>query len=174
MLQRLQRAGGLSVHRAGGPGPARRQRRRQGDQGSRGWRWRRPMPKQQPLLPPGPPPGPKRGGGRYARPFHPWLSISAEIYLCHTCSCHEILRMETPGQVPVRWGGGGAYARAKLANLFWARELPRRHAAAVRPTPACLPAGLPTCARAISPPPPASWPAALQPEPAPVTAAAVH
>jgi hypothetical protein len=23
----------------------------------------------------------------------------ADIYLCHTCSCHEILRMETPGQV---------------------------------------------------------------------------
>jgi hypothetical protein len=21
-----------------------------------------------------------------------------EIYLCHTCSCHGILRMETPGQ----------------------------------------------------------------------------
>eukprot|EP01043_Picozoa_sp_COSAG02_P089219 COSAG02_NODE_26219_length_638_cov_0.834879_1_plen_112_part_00 len=26
-----------------------------------------------------------------------------EIYLCHTCSCHEILRTETPGQV----GGSG-------------------------------------------------------------------
>eukprot|EP01047_Picozoa_sp_COSAG01_P020852 COSAG01_NODE_1192_length_11309_cov_8.575609_17_plen_141_part_00 len=22
------------------------------------------------------------------------------FYLCHTCSCHEILRMETPGQAP--------------------------------------------------------------------------
>jgi hypothetical protein len=22
-----------------------------------------------------------------------------EIYLCHTCSCHEMLTMETPGQV---------------------------------------------------------------------------
>jgi beta-glucosidase-like glycosyl hydrolase len=26
-------------------------------------------------------------------------SILTEIYLCHPCSCHEILRMETPGQV---------------------------------------------------------------------------
>eukprot|EP01047_Picozoa_sp_COSAG01_P013654 COSAG01_NODE_647_length_14531_cov_61.773489_20_plen_117_part_00 len=92
------------------------------------------MPKQQPLLPP----GPKRGGRRYARRFHPWLSISTEIHLYHTCSCQEILRRNGRGQVPVRWGGGGAYARAKLANLLWARELPRRHAAAVRPTPACL------------------------------------
>jgi hypothetical protein len=24
-------------------------------------------------------------------------SILTEIYLCHTCSCHEILRLETPG-----------------------------------------------------------------------------
>jgi hypothetical protein len=31
--------------------------------------------------------------------FHPFLSILTEIYQCHTCSCHEILRMETPGQV---------------------------------------------------------------------------
>jgi hypothetical protein len=37
----------------------------------------------------------------YARRFHPWLSILTEIYLCHTCSCHDILRMDTPGQ-----GGG--------------------------------------------------------------------
>jgi hypothetical protein len=34
----------------------------------------------------------------YARRFHSLLSILAEIYLCHTCSCQEILRMETPGQ----------------------------------------------------------------------------
>jgi hypothetical protein len=26
-------------------------------------------------------------------------SILTEIYLCHACSCHELLRMETPGQV---------------------------------------------------------------------------
>jgi hypothetical protein len=35
---------------------------------------------------------------RSARRFHPLRSILTEIYLCHTCSCHEILRMETPGQ----------------------------------------------------------------------------
>jgi hypothetical protein len=41
-----------------------------------------------------------RGGPReYARRFHPWRSTLTEIYLCHTCSCHEILRTETPGQV---------------------------------------------------------------------------
>jgi hypothetical protein len=38
------------------------------------------------------------GTVRYARRFHPWLFILTEIYLCHTCSCHEILRVETPGQ----------------------------------------------------------------------------
>eukprot|EP01047_Picozoa_sp_COSAG01_P016080 COSAG01_NODE_815_length_13388_cov_9.880211_11_plen_210_part_00 len=27
--------------------------------------------------------------------FHPLWYILTEIYLCHTCSCHEILRMET-------------------------------------------------------------------------------
>jgi hypothetical protein len=35
----------------------------------------------------------------YARRSHPLLPIVTEIYLCHACSCHEILRMETPGQV---------------------------------------------------------------------------
>jgi uncharacterized membrane protein YgcG len=39
------------------------------------------------------------------RRFHPWLSILAEIYLCHTWSCHEILRMETPGQAGGEGGG---------------------------------------------------------------------
>jgi hypothetical protein len=34
------------------------------------------------------------------RAFPSWKrSILAEIYLCHACSCHEILRMATPGQV---------------------------------------------------------------------------
>eukprot|EP01047_Picozoa_sp_COSAG01_P071614 COSAG01_NODE_11164_length_1991_cov_21.080338_1_plen_101_part_00 len=28
----------------------------------------------------------------YARRFHPLRSILTEIYLCHTSSCHEILR----------------------------------------------------------------------------------
>jgi hypothetical protein len=32
--------------------------------------------------------------------FPSWMrSIWTEIYLCRTCSCHEILRAETPGQV---------------------------------------------------------------------------
>jgi hypothetical protein len=39
-----------------------------------------------------------RGRRAYARRFHSLLSILTEIYLCHTCFCHEILRMETPGQ----------------------------------------------------------------------------
>jgi hypothetical protein len=29
-------------------------------------------------------------------------SISTEIYLCHACPCHEISRMETPGDRPGR------------------------------------------------------------------------
>eukprot|EP01047_Picozoa_sp_COSAG01_P036868 COSAG01_NODE_2898_length_6893_cov_45.927878_7_plen_87_part_00 len=33
-----------------------------------------------------------------AKRFHPLLSTLTEIYLCNTCSCHEILRVETPGQ----------------------------------------------------------------------------
>jgi hypothetical protein len=34
----------------------------------------------------------------YARRSQSVLSISTEIYLCHTCPCHEMLRMDTPGQ----------------------------------------------------------------------------
>jgi hypothetical protein len=35
------------------------------------------------------------------RPFPSWnRSILTEIYLCHACSCQEILRAETAGQVP--------------------------------------------------------------------------
>jgi hypothetical protein len=35
-----------------------------------------------------------------SRPFPSWnRSISTEIYLCHACSCQEILRTETAGQV---------------------------------------------------------------------------
>jgi hypothetical protein len=37
-----------------------------------------------------------QGRRSYARRFHPLLSIVTVIYLCHTGSCHEILRMETP------------------------------------------------------------------------------
>jgi hypothetical protein len=33
-----------------------------------------------------------------ARRFHPLQSILTEICICHTCSCHAIVRMETPGQ----------------------------------------------------------------------------
>jgi hypothetical protein len=36
----------------------------------------------------------------YARRFHPLRAILTEIHLCHTCSRHEILRMDTPGQAP--------------------------------------------------------------------------
>jgi hypothetical protein len=35
-----------------------------------------------------------------SRPFPSWdRSTLAEIYLCHACSCHELLRAETAGQV---------------------------------------------------------------------------
>eukprot|EP01047_Picozoa_sp_COSAG01_P078038 COSAG01_NODE_14273_length_1474_cov_1.242182_1_plen_243_part_10 len=35
-----------------------------------------------------------------SRAFPSWKrSTLTEIYLCHACSCHEILRAETPGQV---------------------------------------------------------------------------
>jgi hypothetical protein len=47
-------------------------------------------------------------GARRGRRFHPLRSILAEIYLCHTSSCHEILRTETPGRAAVRTGGVGA------------------------------------------------------------------
>jgi hypothetical protein len=56
----------------------------------------------------------------YAGRFHPWRSILTEIYLCHACSCHEILRMETPGQGRLSW----------LWRPCW------RHPAPVRPPPA--------------------------------------
>eukprot|EP01047_Picozoa_sp_COSAG01_P021286 COSAG01_NODE_1232_length_11111_cov_24.710770_1_plen_242_part_10 len=47
-------------------------------------------------------------GARRGRRFHPLRSILAEIYLCHTSSCHEKLRTETPGRAAVRTGGVGA------------------------------------------------------------------
>jgi clusterin-associated protein 1 len=38
--------------------------------------------------------------GEVSRPFPSWnRSILTEIYLCHACSCQEILRAETAGQV---------------------------------------------------------------------------
>jgi hypothetical protein len=45
----------------------------------------------------------------YARHFHPLLSILTEIHLCHTCSCHEILRMESPGQGAVAHPQGAVH-----------------------------------------------------------------
>jgi hypothetical protein len=50
------------------------------------------------------------------------LPIVTEIYLCHTCSCHEILRMETPGQVlahaEVGEEAADAVGRAELEALW--------------------------------------------------------
>jgi hypothetical protein len=56
------------------------------------------------------------GGGVARRPasarrFYPLRSIWTEIYLCHTSSCHETLRMETPGQ----GGGRGSLAGGAAA-----------------------------------------------------------
>jgi hypothetical protein len=40
-----------------------------------------------------------------SRPFPSWnRSILTEIYLCHACSCQEILRTETAGQVAAAGG----------------------------------------------------------------------
>jgi hypothetical protein len=87
-----------------------------------------------------------------ARRFHSLLSILAEIYLCHTCHCHEILRMETPGQVegcarlraasalPLAAGGAGGLD----PSIPRARRLPRR---------SCLPGvrgRLPSCESLVS------------------------
>ena len=42
-------------------------------------------------------------------------SMLTEIYLCHACSCHEISRMETPGQVK-----GPTAARSPPEAFDWA------------------------------------------------------
>jgi hypothetical protein len=41
--------------------------------------------------------------------WHPWRSILTEIYLCHTCSSHEVLSVDTPG----RWDWGAAPCRSR-------------------------------------------------------------
>jgi hypothetical protein len=46
-----------------------------------------------------------------ARRFQPLRSILTEIYICHTCSCHEILRADTPGQAAARSGAEPWLAR---------------------------------------------------------------
>jgi hypothetical protein len=48
-----------------------------------------------------------------ARRFRPLRSVLTEIYRCHTCPCHEILRVDTtPGQAR-----GGRAARHDLHRL---------------------------------------------------------
>jgi hypothetical protein len=57
----------------------------------------------------------------FARRFHSLLSILTDIYLCHTCSCHEILRMETPGSLRLSWmplGVRGCLLLLPLLLLF--------------------------------------------------------
>jgi hypothetical protein len=62
----------------------------------------------------------------YSRRFHSLLSILTEIYLWHTCSCHEILRMNTPRQA--RWTSGApAEVAAKLEHET--AQNPQKHAA---------------------------------------------
>jgi hypothetical protein len=54
-----------------------------------------------------------------SRPFPSWnRSILTEIYLCHACSCHEILRTETAGQ------GGGAPQSPSSAHSWAMRRAP--------------------------------------------------
>jgi hypothetical protein len=48
-------------------------------------------------------------------------SILTEIYLCHSCSCHERLRMETPGQGEARTG-----CRLSPRSSLRRRRLPAR------------------------------------------------
>ena len=46
---------------------------------------------------------------RVRQAFPSWMrSISTDIYLCRTCSCQEMLRMETPGQEAAARGHAGA------------------------------------------------------------------
>jgi hypothetical protein len=46
---------------------------------------------------------PDMRSGEPLRPFSSWnRPILTEIYLCHACSCQEILMLETPGQVLAR------------------------------------------------------------------------
>jgi hypothetical protein len=58
-------------------------------------------------------------------------SMLAEIYLCHACSCHEILRAGTAGQAAAPTLGGDApvlplldpvVALAKAGAAAWLRE----------------------------------------------------
>jgi hypothetical protein len=69
-------------------------------------------------------PRPLTGRGVHVRQAFPsWKqSILTEIYLCGTCSCQEILRVETPGQ----GRRGGAHPAAAAAR-------PRRHLLQPRP-----------------------------------------
>jgi hypothetical protein len=57
-------------------------------------------------------------GMAVSRPFPSWdRSISTEIYLCRACSCHEILRVETPGQVGSWvWRRAAIDAKAKRSD----------------------------------------------------------
>jgi hypothetical protein len=50
--------------------------------------------------------------------------ILTEIYLCHTCSCHEILRMETPGQA--RSPSASTHSRASMGGAPWRPGAARR------------------------------------------------
>jgi hypothetical protein len=76
---------------------------------------------------------PRRGGKLERAGCAPGVSnlcgsILTEIYLCHTCSCHETLRMETPGQgeAPARGVGAGA-ALWHARRLDSHGHLPARH-----------------------------------------------
>jgi hypothetical protein len=52
----------------------------------------------------------KLSAAAVSRPFPSWhRSISTEIYLCHACSCQEILRTETAGQASGIIGFGMGY-----------------------------------------------------------------
>ena len=55
-----------------------------------------------------------------SRPFPSWnRSILTEIYLCHACSCQEILRTETAGQVIIMGVGAllGAAPQLQPADV---------------------------------------------------------
>eukprot|EP01047_Picozoa_sp_COSAG01_P058857 COSAG01_NODE_6991_length_3401_cov_3.070000_4_plen_196_part_00 len=69
------------------------------------------------------------------RAFLPWSrSMLTEIYLCHTCSCQEILRMETPAQARQ----SHAKASASTAAARPAVAPPRRDAQESRAQPSPL------------------------------------
>jgi hypothetical protein len=89
-----------------------------------------------------------------SQPFPSWIrSTLTEIYLCHACSCQEILRTETAGQV--EWRGALEHERSKLRAYYIQASqevggITALLAAAPRPARAPCPAPFGRCGGALS------------------------